>query len=87
MFAPIAAKLNGVLCSERPVRTALFSDISADLELNCLFQKQNLAVSVQVPILVKNTKVFLLSNPHTRERCRMMLLHTLSQTENSVGSL
>lgn len=87
MFVPIAAKPNGAMCGERPVRTALFSDISADLELNCLFWKQNSAVSVQVPILAKNTKVFLLSNPHTSKHCTMTLLHTLSQTVNSVGSL
>lgn len=37
MFAPIPVKLNGAKCGERPVRTALFSDISADLELSCLF--------------------------------------------------
>lgn len=37
MFAPIAVKPNGAKCGERPVRTPLFSDISADLELSCLF--------------------------------------------------
>lgn len=37
MFVPTAAKFNGAMCGERPVKTAFLSDISADLELNCLF--------------------------------------------------
>lgn len=42
MFIPIAAKPNGTMCGERPVRTALFSDISADLELNLFYSESRI---------------------------------------------
>lgn len=67
-------------CVERSL-SEFHHSVTSQQTWSCLFWKQNLADWVQFPILAKNTRTFLLSNPHMIKLYNHTLVHLTSDRE------